>query len=35
VVNPALRASIPARAIEQVDSVTALIHAGTFSSVAK
>ncbi len=33
VVNPALRPSLPARALRQVDSVTALIHAGSFSTV--
>ena len=34
VINPAIRATIPTRAIHQIDSVTALIHAGTFSAVA-
>lgn len=34
VVNPALRSSLPARALKHVDSVTALIHAGTFSKVS-
>ena len=33
VVNPALKSTIPARAISHVDSVTALIHAGSFSAV--
>ena len=32
VVNPAVRDRIPARALARVDSVTALIHAGTFSA---
>ena len=31
VVNPAIRATVPARALAQVDSVAARIHAGTFS----
>ena len=34
VVNPALRSSLPARALKQIDSVTALIHAGSFSTVS-
>jgi hypothetical protein len=34
VINPAIRSTIPPRAIRQVDSVTALIHAGTFSAVS-
>ena len=35
VVNPALRPSLPPRALRQVDSVTALIHAGSFSAVSR
>lgn len=35
VVNPAMRGSLPARALTQIDSVTALIHSGAFSSVPK
>lgn len=35
VVNPALRSSIPSRALRQIDSVTTLIHAGAFSSVSR
>jgi basic membrane lipoprotein Med (substrate-binding protein (PBP1-ABC) superfamily) len=34
VINPALRATIPARAVRQVDSVSALIHSGAFTAVA-
>lgn len=34
VINPALRAAIPARAMQQVDSVSALIHSGAFTAVA-
>ena len=33
VINPALQSTIPQRAIRHVDSVTALIHAGSFSAV--
>lgn len=35
VVNPAMRPAIPAKALAQVDSVTALIHSGAFSAVGK
>lgn len=33
VLNPALRSTISARALRQIDSVSALIHAGAFSAV--
>lgn len=32
VINPALRSAIPARALARIDSVLALIHAGTFTA---
>lgn len=35
VINPAMRSMIPTRALAQVDSVTAQIHSGVFSAVAK
>jgi basic membrane protein A len=35
VINPGLRAQIPAVALARIDSVNALIHAGTFSSVPR
>ena len=35
VLNPALMATLPARALKQVDSVSALIHSGAFSTVAR
>jgi basic membrane lipoprotein Med (substrate-binding protein (PBP1-ABC) superfamily) len=35
VINPAMRTRIPARALALVDSVTALIHAGRFSSAPR
>jgi basic membrane protein A len=35
VINPAIRSTIPTRAIRHVDSMTTLIHAGTFSAVKR
>jgi basic membrane protein A and related proteins len=35
VVNPALLTTLPPRALKQVDSVSALIHSGAFSTVAR
>jgi basic membrane protein A and related proteins len=35
VVNPVLRSRIPARALAEMDSVTALIHSGAFSAAAR
>jgi basic membrane lipoprotein Med (substrate-binding protein (PBP1-ABC) superfamily) len=35
VINPAVRARIPARALARVDSVSAQIHAGTFTAQSR
>jgi basic membrane protein A and related proteins len=35
VINPALRSTIPAQVVRQIDSVSALIHAGAFSTVER